>query len=225
MDLEEAIARLEAYAKKQRAMEMTEAKAWPPEEHTVRLWDAHGLRCAIAQGTFSLCGYIHVPATHPAAGKHYDDLDVQVHGGLTFTCKAIDGGRWFGFDTGHAGDNVVIPETGTILKGRVWTEADVAHESERLAEQLAAHAPAKEPNPTVPSLRFIAGRLLCRFLRDYLREREVLGMPIRWMEGSGLVEREFVVSGPQEDLDKIRQDIDAWIKEHQLDRPDRTGRN
>jgi len=31
-----------------------------------------------------LCGYLGVPPAHPWYGHHYDDLNVDVHGGLTF---------------------------------------------------------------------------------------------------------------------------------------------
>jgi hypothetical protein len=32
----------------------------------------------------TLCGYMGVPPVHPWYGKHCDDLDVEVHGGLTY---------------------------------------------------------------------------------------------------------------------------------------------
>lgn len=57
-------------------------------------------------------GYIGVPAGHPWFGKHYDDIDVDVHGGLTYSgdhcprCEP-DGHWWFGFDTLHYQDNSV----------------------------------------------------------------------------------------------------------------------
>jgi len=57
------------------------------------------------------CGYVRVPAGHPWHGREYDDLDVYVHGGLTFSAPDADCGRgggdnawWVGFDCGHAGD-------------------------------------------------------------------------------------------------------------------------
>lgn len=42
------------------------------------------------------CGYVTVPDGHPCAGKDYDELDVEVHGGLTF-----GHGAKFGFDCAH----------------------------------------------------------------------------------------------------------------------------
>lgn len=58
-----------------------------------------------------LCGYVKVEQGHPWHGKHYDEVDVDVHGGLTFAQKdepcnegGPDSGYWVGFDCAHAGD-------------------------------------------------------------------------------------------------------------------------
>ena len=45
------------------------------------------------------CGYVTVPEGHPCTGKHYNELDVEVHGGLTY---ALD--NQFGFDCAHWDD-------------------------------------------------------------------------------------------------------------------------
>ena len=45
------------------------------------------------------CGYVTVPEEHPCAGKDYDDVGVNVHGGLTFS-----NGAKFGFDCAHWDD-------------------------------------------------------------------------------------------------------------------------
>jgi hypothetical protein len=45
------------------------------------------------------CGYVTVPEGHPCAGKDYNELDVEVHGGLTY---ALD--NQFGFDCAHLYD-------------------------------------------------------------------------------------------------------------------------
>lgn len=54
------------------------------------------------------CGYVRVPEDHPCWGKSYDQIDVDVHGCLTFgehVKKADDrfpvSGYWVGFDCGH----------------------------------------------------------------------------------------------------------------------------
>lgn len=57
------------------------------------------------------CGYIRVPKGHPWHGKEYDDIEANVHGGLTFAEKDTpcgkggkDDGYWVGFDCAHCGD-------------------------------------------------------------------------------------------------------------------------
>lgn len=53
--------------------------------------EATGLPCLIVRGpSGSLCGYVGVPPTHPAYGKQYDDVSVEVHGGLTFADKCAE---------------------------------------------------------------------------------------------------------------------------------------
>ena len=82
-------------------------------------------------------GYVLIPKGHPAHGKDYDDIMVDVHGGLTFACPAKE---WrdqedltedekecwvVGFDTAHWGDDL-----------RGWPKSRVISETKRLAEQL-----------------------------------------------------------------------------------------
>jgi hypothetical protein len=74
----------------------------------------------------ALCGYVGAPPGHPWHGAGYNDVDVSVHGGLTFAascqenapeghgiCHVPEPGRpadvwWLGFDCAHGGD--VIPK-------------------------------------------------------------------------------------------------------------------
>jgi hypothetical protein len=57
------------------------------------------------------CGYVKVEKGHPWYGKGYDDIDCNVHVGLTFAEPDVpcdkggpDDGYWIGFDTGHCND-------------------------------------------------------------------------------------------------------------------------
>lgn len=83
-------------------------------------------------------GYVLIPKGHPMHGKHYDDIPVDVHGGLTFSqlvndkmikeweLEESDKGAWcVGFDTAHYQDN-----------NTNWPEQRVLEETERLKEQL-----------------------------------------------------------------------------------------
>lgn len=136
---------------------------WSNEPDRVEFRHA-GLPCLIVRGPMgNLCGYAAVPPGHPWHGKGYDerDVDVEVHGGLTFADKCHEGGHichvpkhgepddvwWFGFACGHAGDLVPrIEATLRLLPGPPWdyqglglVYRDVTYVKEevtRLAEQL-----------------------------------------------------------------------------------------
>lgn len=89
-------------------------------------------------------GYVAVPKDHPYYGKSYSEIDVDVHGGLTFSSEGskvvelwsnielIEGNLgnledyWiFGFDTCHHGDNL-----------ETWTREAVISETLNLKRQL-----------------------------------------------------------------------------------------
>ncbi len=76
------------------------------------------------------CGYVGVPEGHALHGRDYSDVDVDVHGGLTFAagCRKTDDPAvgichvrephdpevwWFGFDCAQLGD--VRPGTRSLL--------------------------------------------------------------------------------------------------------------
>lgn len=109
------------------------------------------------------CGYVGVPKSHPLHGHTYDDLDLEVHGGLTFSaacghgedpargiCHVPDPDEpddvwWFGFDCHHAWDyapgvGVELPESlrrhtpEGNYRDLAYVEAQIAG----LAQQLAA---------------------------------------------------------------------------------------
>lgn len=67
------------------------------DEPDKRQWqdDATGLSCLIVRGPAGAwCGYVGVPETHPYFGADYSsDVDMDVHGGLTFAGKCADHGR------------------------------------------------------------------------------------------------------------------------------------
>lgn len=91
-----------------------------------------GLDCMVVRssGAGSLCGYVGVERDHPWFGLTWDhgDVDVRVHGGLTFADRCMEDGApdavvchvpqegrsdeiwWFGFDCAHAWDYAPITE-------------------------------------------------------------------------------------------------------------------
>lgn len=120
-------------------------KPWLTEPNT-KDWEAHGLPCALRRGPGGhWCGYVGVSAEHPAHMKEYWDLDVRIHGGLTYgepgNGKHLPEGRyWLGFDCAHSGD--LCPwyaDKGyhSFADGEYRDIHYVTAETERLAEQLA----------------------------------------------------------------------------------------
>ena len=85
---------------------------WDDEPDTAEWTDeTTDLRCYIVRNKFSgsWLGYVMVPVGHPMHGKGYDDLDLRVHGGVTFSGdKKGDGAHWLGFDCAHAGDLIPV---------------------------------------------------------------------------------------------------------------------
>lgn len=97
---------------------------WTNEPDKIQWVDEKtGLDCLIHRnGMGALCGYVGVPEGHPAFAKPYDEVDVRVHGGPTYSdfcqpstdeshgiCHAPYEGRpdhvwWIGFDCAHSGD-------------------------------------------------------------------------------------------------------------------------
>jgi len=104
----------------------------PKNPALLKDWECEGFHCQVIQGPFSINGYVAVPKSHPDYEKDYFDIDVDVHGGLTFGEKGEKDSElypdenlyWLGFDTAHG------------YSGN-WTLEMVVEETERLAKQLA----------------------------------------------------------------------------------------
>jgi hypothetical protein len=137
---------------------------WDAEPDKCQWTDpATGLICIAVRSHLlgNWCGYVGLPDSHHFHGKGYDDLDVEVHGGLTFAgkcdgdpehgiCHVPEPGQqdhlyWFGFDCGHCFD--VVPAMDARyrdlmendLYGPRATYRDLAYvkaETESLARQL-----------------------------------------------------------------------------------------
>lgn len=121
-----------------------------------------GYPCLIVRNPLgALCGYVGVNPDHPFHECDYDDVDVDVHGGLTYADHCQDGAPeaegichvpkpgdtdavwWFGFDCAHAGDTAPYMLKYPALRTPYETYRDVAYVSGevwRLAKQLRALA-------------------------------------------------------------------------------------
>lgn len=99
---------------------------WQAEPNRVE-FKYKGYHCLVNRAhPGNLCGYVALPNGHPYYGKHYEDIDIGVHGGLTYAgacqgdiCHVPEEGEsddvwWIGFDCAHSGD--LVPETYEMLQ-------------------------------------------------------------------------------------------------------------
>lgn len=102
---------------------------WKTEPDKLSWHDAeYDLACLMVRGrSGAWCGYVGVPPGHPWHGKGYDDVNVDVHGGLSYARPCQEDGlvchvplpgkpadvHWLGFDCGHAFD--IMPGMQALL--------------------------------------------------------------------------------------------------------------
>ena len=88
-------------------------------------------------------GYVVIFKGHPMYGKHYDEVPVDIHGGLTFSesvnsligdfpelTEEMKDGWVFGFDTAHYSDDM-----------ERWPKEAVERETENLKSQFVELSP------------------------------------------------------------------------------------
>ena len=97
------------------------------------------------------CAYVQVPEGHPFHGKHYDKININCHGGVTFSGNfrrhpsrfLIEReGYWIGWDYAHAGDFTVYPEI--TMVGHRYTTQEVLEDVAQVVEQLVKAAGKEE---------------------------------------------------------------------------------
>lgn len=89
-------------------------RPWEDEpDHAEWIQEPSGYKCRITRNktTGTLCGYVGIPKEHRFWGISYEEshvelseIEVDVHGGLTYSAEGDDGWWYFGFDTAHAED-------------------------------------------------------------------------------------------------------------------------
>jgi hypothetical protein len=92
------------------------------------------------------CGYVTVPDDHPCIRKNYSDLNVNVHGGLTYKNNAT-----FGFDCAHLYDA---------------KDPELMSEEYRMVYEMWPSL--REPEGTVKTLEFCVAE--CESLAAQLKE-------------------------------------------------------
>lgn len=116
-------------------------------------FEVDGLLCILHRvpGLGHWCGYVAVPPSHKAHGRGIYDVDVNVHGGLTYArpCQGAichvpkpgesDSVWWLGFDCAHYYD--ASPTRPPSSLGESYRTLNyVCAETESLARQLKAMA-------------------------------------------------------------------------------------
>lgn len=130
---------------------------WSDEPNKIQWVDAATkLPCLIVRGGVgALCGYAGIYPTHPYHHRDYDQVEVDVHGGLTFSdscrhskdeaqgvCHVPEPGTsgdvwWFGFDCAHCYDLAPsMSSLGFTERGTYRDVAYVAAQVTSLAAQL-----------------------------------------------------------------------------------------
>jgi len=86
--------------------------------------------------------YIEIPEGHKLFGKHYDDIYINVHGGLTYSeddLLGIKSKSWFiGWDYAHAGDYMGYEELFGFINpnDKKWTTEEIIKDCKNVIEQI-----------------------------------------------------------------------------------------
>lgn len=113
---------------------------FPPPLLTVTQWKRHEFKCAVCRmdlipeknSEIYHCGYVHVPEDHPLERCYFDEFNPGTKYPLTFRCKSIEHGSWFGF-MGY------LPNTRAISFLGKLSILEVHEETEKLADYMEAN--------------------------------------------------------------------------------------
>lgn len=105
--------------------------------------------CILNLGTHPTA-YVRIPENHPYYKKDYNEIDIDVHGGLTYSKEYLDIGElpaldgWFiGWDYAHLGDYAGWYEEkrykalGLYEDAKKWTTEEIKEDVERVCAQLS----------------------------------------------------------------------------------------
>ena len=99
--------------------------------------------------------YIEIPKGHKLWGQDYDDININVHGGLTYAdhnLMGIDSENWYiGWDYAHAGD--YYGAYGFTRNDKKWTTKEIENECELAIAELVYkydHDDEEKDIPLIP---------------------------------------------------------------------------
>lgn len=114
----------------QRGVEVME-----PEPYIEKDWITKAGVRAVVLNTGHRCGYIEVKEDSPLCNVHYNNICMEVHGGLTYSARDSrylpTKGWWLGFDCAHLGD-----ATAWCNRGVLRSLDYCVNECESMATQL-----------------------------------------------------------------------------------------
>ena len=140
----------------------TDKTKWPEgewkSEPDKAQWISSNLDCLIVRNSSgNLCGYVGVPESHEHFKQGYGELDIDVHGGLTFAslcqpnaegdhkgiCHTESGAAnkvvwWLGFDCAHCDDIIPLHDFTSGCDSTYKNFNYVKRQTESLAEQLSS---------------------------------------------------------------------------------------
>ena len=126
-----------------------------------------GLNCMIIRNDCGAwCGYVLLPDNHPWKPLDYDDINVDIHGGITFkgSRRGFQEESWIGFDCSHSMDLIpscekfllesrkrlkkIFPDAHKVLKNPTYKDINfVKEETKRLADQVKSAKLSMAPQP------------------------------------------------------------------------------
>ena len=119
-------------------MDLEYEKKIQPDCEIISVFNYGGYQCLIKQMPMGqYCGYVDLPKSSRFYGEDYDDIPIEVHGGITFGA-AIGGYYRIGFDCAHAEDYIpgMADLSGLTAEGHHWTPAEVKDEIKAMVDQL-----------------------------------------------------------------------------------------
>ena len=88
--------------------------------------------------------YVRIPKNHKYYKEHYDFIDIECHGGLTFTGiprskrdSSSDDEWWIGWDYAHCGDMYWNPKHPFALDGHKYTTEELFNDVKDVILQLS----------------------------------------------------------------------------------------
>ena len=134
---------------------------WVEEPDEV-IFEYEGWKCRIRRpGGGYLCGYICIPENNKYYLKDFDEIDIEVHGGITYSEKKEEG-NWIGFDCAHIND--YTPHTKRMYQ-TIPEMTKIREDSEKRMEKLGITSTI--PKPTYKNIAFCIQQ--CQSMVDQLK--------------------------------------------------------